>query len=409
MSDWEEYCDSKGMNAGSSEDYDAWIDGLCESEQEEGKYSMPKKVVVAAACEPTLDHEELVEQLISSTCTERGLDTLFDAPRVHQGGKFDLTTIDGLRDGQSRNLTIRIEYENYVPDSFLAQSIKMSGIPLFSSEFGNGWIAWDEYDQCVRTGPSWAYQAKNNLTLKQITRNKVDPDSTDGHILDFTKRCSLSSDHGMKPLLVRSEDMDDVACKREVEIERPRIHSPNEHENYLLAFYNALGAVRFLPLRLFIKLGVPVHTRTTSYYEHRDTLYPSINAASMLAHGFLLATKIHPVKFEFFRVRARASVFQSVIQRIETPSFVTNAYVPYDEPNPSLRLAERIVQWSQELTDKIYITNKGHPLEAELVTSPEMLLNALQKLDQHGFISEKSYPDKVVMKRKADQPNNNQF
>lgn len=241
MSDWEEYCDSKGMNAGSSDDYDAWIDGLCKSEQEEEKDSIPKKDVVAA-CVATLSHEELVELLISSTCTDRGLSTIFDEPGAHYGLDYDLTLMDGLREGQSRNLTIQIEYENDVPDSFLAQSIKMSGIPLFSGDFGNSWIAWDEYDQCVRTGPSRA-RAKNFLTFNQITRNTVDPDSTDGHILDFTKRCSLSSDHGMKPLLVRSEDMDDVACKREVEIERPRIHSPNEHENYLLAFYNALGVV----------------------------------------------------------------------------------------------------------------------------------------------------------------------
>lgn len=406
MGDWEEYCDSLGMNAGSSDDYDAWINRLDRSAQEEEKTSIKKKHVIEV-CEPTLNQDEMIELLISS-CTEGGLDTRVDVPANRDpNAEYHLTAMDGLREGQSSELEIRIGYEDYVPASFLAQSIKLSGIPLFSNDFENGWVAWDAHDQCIKTGPSYAYQARSYITPKKFAREELHPDSKDAEILSFMKRWALSTDHGMKPLLVHQENMDEVVRKREVEIESPRTLGPDEHQKYVLAFYDASGTVRFFPLSTVVKLGIPVPTRNATYYEDKDTLYPSINAASMLAHGFLLATKEQAPQFDFFRVRERGSVFHSAIQRIEPADDLTRAYGTLDEPNPSLGLAKRIAQWAGELSDQIYVTNGGHPMEAELVTTPEMLLNAIKKLDQHGLVPQYDAWNKVVIKRKADIPSFN--
>ncbi len=68
-------------------------------------------------------------------------------------------------------------------------------------------------------------------------------------------------------------------------------------------------------------------------------------------------------------------------------------------------LVDNVADLSDMLPDKIYVTNGGHPLEAQLVTTPEMLLCAIQKLDSHGWLrAYDSTQRKFLMKRKADIP-----
>ncbi|NHZ37850.1 hypothetical protein [Massilia rubra] len=402
MSDWAEYCDSIGMNAGSENDYDDWLDGLSRSADE--KNGVNQKTHAPKVCEPTLSQDEMIELLIKSTCTDSGLDTRVNSLTCNDpNADFDIFAIDGFQEGESSALEITIDHEQYVSPSFLAHSTKLSGVPLFVDDYQNGWIAWDSEEQCLRTGPSCAHHAKNHRNAKSIAREHLHPESEEARLLIFLKRCALSTDHGKKPILLRWETIDEAAPGHELKIENPRTLGSNEHENYVLAFYDRSGKVRVLPLTTAVKLGVPLATRNATYYEDSDTLYPSINNASLLSHGFLMATKQDVSKFDYFRVRTQASIFSSVIERIEPPRNLKYSSFALNEPNDALNLARHIVQWSEALPDTIYVSNGGHPLEAQLVTTPKMLLYATQKLDTHGWV--RVYDNaqrKFVMKPKAE-------
>lgn len=350
------------------------------------------------------DMEEMVELFMKSASTQGGLDTMIESVGLDRlDGTYGLTSLDGLQQDDTRHLELRVDYEHFTSDSFLAACLRKSGCPAFIGEYVNGWVAWDDGEQCLRTGPSRAKSAAGWFDRKKAMRDQLRTDSNEGRLLNFMKRCELSTDHGKKPILIRREDIDQALCGNPFDVPFPRTIEPTELERYVLAFHDASGSVRFITLSDIVALGLPVHARNVTYYEYKDGLYPDITRAALVANGFLLATQGETSKFQYFRVRSRASVFESVIERIQGPTNPTFYTSMKGAPNRALSTARDIVKWSRQEMDSIYITDGRHPLDSEIVTTPDMLLFAVEKLDSHGWVRDPAEQrGKPAMKRKAD-------
>lgn len=350
--------------------------------------------------------DDMRDIFVRSACSEDGLDASVASQRSnHGGGSYDLTALDGMTEKNTRNLKIIVEYENEIEDILLAATLRLSGIPLFLSNYENGWVAWDEQTECLRTGPSGASLMTRWMTPKSQLRDKALPDSADGRLLHFMRRCAISTDHGKKPLLIQRVDMAAAARGEQIEVIAPRTIGPAETNEYMLAFHDASGHVLFLPLADIVRLGIPLHVRNATYYERNDHLYPSVNQASLLANAFLQAKRSGPLEFDYFRLRAYASVFESVIERISPPKNLSSSPFDDDEPNEALSLAKGIEERSKQLPYYVYITSGGHPLDDTTVTTPELLRYAIEKLDSHGWVRHQSgNRAEFKMTRKADIP-----
>lgn len=350
--------------------------------------------------------DDMTEIFVRSACSEGGLDTSVNSRENNDANaSYDLTSLDGMTEQNTRGLEITIEHEYEIQDTLLARALQRSGIPLFGCEYDNGWVAWDEQTECIRTGPSRASQLTHYRTSKSLLRDNALPDSADGKLLHFMSRCGISTDHGKKPLLIRRVDMPAASCGEQIEVILPRTIGPAETNDYMLTFHDAAGQVLFLPLADVVRLGVPVHVRNANYYERSDHLYPSVNRASLLANAFLQARRTGPLEFDYFRLRAYASVFESVIEKIPPPKHLISSPLGDDEPNESLSFAKRIEEWSKLHPYQLYITSGGHPLDDTTVTTPELLRHAIEKLDSHGWIRHQSdVRSDFKMTRKADIP-----
>jgi hypothetical protein len=289
------------------------------------------------------------------------------------------------------NLYLVIEHDFEVSISFLIEVLRASQIPFFPEDWG--WFAWDECDKLLKhNAPSveWLWQQV------LASRREEAMDKLAQHFYRMLRRAFLSTDHGMKPLLVHEENLNAALLHREFDFEPARRIRKDQVQRYSVVYFDATGQVVAVPLSKIEALQLPISTRTTFYYWCDGDLVTHLNQASLIVGAFKIATTVNPNHFEWFLKRARGSVFHSAFQRIEAPK-------DYVDPNlapitisigggyqsmrvvlDALKVAKRITDWASD-QGTVYITSGGHPFDAKQVTTPALYQNAVNLFDQFGY------------------------
>lgn len=400
-SEWEEFCESKGMNPGCPDDYDRMLDAL------DDPVAQPK--LPSREIEPTLSQEALVSLLVDGTC-QGGLDLLID-PQVQcpLGGSYELQVLDDRPYEPVPNLSLRIAYENWVPFTFLIDTLRVHRIPVLHDE--GGWVAWDDRDQRLR----WAPPPLHWLWLLALSKQpEALLDERELNLMRLLHRALLSTDHGKKPVLLHKDFLHDAIQCREVEFIEPRRISRESIDQYCLVYYNSCGRIGNVSLAEAAEIGFPIFTRFGAYRWRDGDLDPFLGTnAQMVAGAFLIATNFNPNQFQWFLLRERGTIFQSTIERIAPPmdpdepplgrwsipsmNAQKQCYISNDS-GQALRAAECIRQWASEL-GTVYITGGGHPLDASAVTTPELYLHAIETLHSMRYKVQYYHYDGVTVKR----------
>lgn len=406
MSDWEDYCESNGWSIGSEADYDKFLDSL------EDRPRSPKQAgkLPTAEIEPTLGRDELIATLVDGVC-EGGLDVKVESRIPCGDGCYELSVFDEHPDTPLPNLYLRIAHEIYVPISLLIEAMRTSGVPLLSDYYR--WLAWDACEQRLKHTPPCLEYLWHRARAK---RPETSMDERELHLMSLMHRAILSTDHGKKPLLIQTDFVHDAMQCREVEFESPRrIHS-SEFGRYALAFYDSAGKAASLPLTQAAKLGFPLFTRTSAYMWQDDCLVPCLSNAKLLIGAFLIATKFNPNEFQWFYARERGTVFHSAVERVEAPK---DPLAPLPSPwysssrdsqrrtyvtgltDDALSIATDITESASEL-GSVYLTIHGHPLDVDLVTTPELYQHAVRTLNSFGYKIEYCLTSGVHLKKNID-------
>lgn len=401
MSEWEEFCEGMGCNAGSEEDYEYMLDML--DEPVLSKFP-------AAEIAPSVGRDALIAVLIDGVI-KGGLEVSIRAQKLDSfGGEYKIDGFDDWPYSPLPNLFLRIAYEIDVPITSLIDAMRTSGVPLLSDE--GIWLAWDAREKCVKLTP---------LTVESLWHH--DPgarpeEATDNHELrlrGLLRRAALSTDHGKKPLLIQSEFLDEAMQCREIEFEDFRRISGDAIGGYVLAFYDSTGKPASIPLSQAMALGLPICTRNAAYKKLGNDLVPLLSYAKLLVGAFQIATRINPNEFEWFTARERGTVFHSAIERIDGPKnphacAPVRGHLYWKDPqkqtyvtshsDEALTIANKITEWASDI-GTVYITSSGHPLDADLVTTPELYQHAIKTLNDFGYSLDYSLTGGVHL-RKVD-------
>lgn len=388
MGDWEEFCESKGMNAGCPDDYDGWLDSL------DGPAAKPK--LPSKEIKPTLSQEALLSLLVSGAC-HGGLDLRIEAEvPCPLGGEYEgLGALDDHPDEPVPNLSLRIEHKAWVPFTFLIDTLRTKRVPVMHDE--GGWVAWDDRDQRLKCAPPplhWLW------LLALAKRPEESMDERELKLMRLLHRALLSTDHGKKPVLLQRDFLHDAIHRREVEFMETRRISSDAIDRYVLAYYDSAGNPGAVPLAEAAELGFPIFTRCGAYRWRDGDLDPFLNSdAQMVAGAFVIATKFNPNQFEWFLARERGSIFQSAIERIAAPKNpheppLSQFWIPTMDAQKrrytsegsghALSAAEGIMDWASEI-GTVYMTGGGHPFDTDAVTTPELYLHALETLSRLGY------------------------
>ncbi len=369
MSDWEEYCDNVGMDMGSSDAYDDWVDGL------DGSNNKSAKIKKYEVQEPTITQNQLIDFIRKSFTSQWKNNVKFYDARDKLGEEIPLTCLHDLKDGEGDDIQVQIGDSDYISGSFLIQALKTTEVPFFD-EWGDIWAIWDDEDLCVKTGPSPHEKIYTRYLQALNSWQKT---------LKFLRQCEISSDYGMKPVLIQSKDIERARLKQKIHFVEPKIITYEDRKDYVLAYYNTCGVGRFISIeKIMEEHQVRVSTRNGNYFLDNGVLYPYINTASLLTNAFVILASDN---WQYFLIRKNGTIFQSAIQKIH--SDIVEEYRTIEE-----FLKEITQEYCNEFVDTIYVTNGCHPLEKNsFVTTPEMLDKAKKIIGRHGFLS--SLPPKV--------------
>jgi hypothetical protein len=361
--------------------------------------------------EPTVSQDEFIRSLVKGFC-DGGVDDVemeqhFKDTRPFCG-VYGIDIYDDWPDAPDPRHSIRIAYQS-VPVTFVVDALRLAKVPLITNEAT--WLAWDADEErlkfkdrtiCGEDLWSKSYKAYVDLAIDQ----GESPYSTGAHesyLVRLLDRSAWSTDHGKKPLLLRCDSLIDAMLGGVVEFDRPHRVNGDDIGKYVIAFYDPNGKVRSIPLADAAELGLPIYARNSTYTFEDGSFLPRLNYASLLAGAFLIAIKFNPNEFQWFRARGRGTLFQSSIERIAPPrhrsfrqrssrkdlrlsfdQWCTYETTPTEEAHT---IAMGIAEESAKL-GSVYLTVGSHPLNDDLMTTPDLYQHAIKTLDRFGYAIE---------------------
>ncbi len=375
-------------------------DGLPDeaSTQGEGSQHMVFRV-------PTWE-EKFVDLLIEG-CSNGGLSVRADSHESFEGASYELEAFDERPDEALPNLYLIIHHENEVDATELIEVLRSSRLPLLTDE--GCWIAWDDHDERLRVNVS-RLALDHEWQKCRLRWSDRSMDEAEEEAYRVLHRAFLSADPGTNPLLLHQDALEEGMHRREVDLLLPTRIPRDAIDRHALAYVDAAGQTRSMPLSLAARLGFPVCTRLGTYrWSYEGDLVPEFHSALLLAGAFILARSCNPNQFSWFICRERGSLFHPAIERIEAPhrwsveeSFRTqkprfghggptppriNAYTA-DQRGAAHEIAVRISEWSSTQLGPVYLTAGEHPLHAQAVTTPELYEHAMYVLSANGYLVE---------------------
>ena len=265
----------------------------------------------------------------------------------------------------------------------LFDALRKIELPFF--EGGLPWLAWDRSTQSLLTNLEHSGGHQNRCFWPdgvggQLT---VPKEPERARVFELLRTAYLSSDHGHKPLLVRSEHLADAFAKRVIPFEEARQIERKEIDHYSLVYVAATGDVSEAPLQKALDERVTISTRTGSLYGYG--LRPSLNESVLWANSFRLAVRNHPSSFRYYLRRNKGTIFQTAFEQIDLPSSI-KFWNP--EPREAERSANALADWAVEREAKLFVAVDGHPLQSDdcdSVSTPQHYASAVNRLRVLGF------------------------
>jgi len=326
--------------------------------------------------QPNVTRDELVARLVKSVY-DGGVDVKVQTKGpMPEFGDYYLHSFDDHRDTPVPHLYLEIDRDCIAPITFLTDAMRASGVPLLSDT--DGWLAWDTAEQRLKSCSSSIEFLWEKATVANPKRSS---DARELRLMKWLRRAVLSTDHGKKPLLIQNDFLSNAMQRRPVKFEAPNRIPGNAFEQYALVFYNSSGEPASIPLGQVAALKCPIFTRTGAYICSNGDLLPILNNATLSTGSFLIAVNHKLGELHWFVAREQGTIFHSGIERIETPKNASlQNYIPWDEEDV-LRSVSNFIEQVPAL-GTVYLTLGEHPLEAELVTTPELYFHAMKTLQK---------------------------
>ena len=358
------------------------------------------KTAPDAEISSNVDAEEFAELLVEGVC-RGGLDVELENPSIPVYAHIVGDALDNWPDEPMVGTYLRVEHDLTVPVSFLIAILRARDLPLIADW---RWWAWDPVDLTLKNDqPDTDSRWHRARALKPEAL--MDPRQL--QVLQLLDRARLSTDHGKKPVLLERNALSDAMLSNEVPFVAPRSIPADAFENYALGYYNAAGQPATLSLAEVTELGYPVCTRSCVYYLHKGTLVPTLNRAKLLASAFKMAVQYNPNAFQWYTVRQSGTLFHSAIERADSPrdpaaklpsphysseNDAQHYFFRTDEAEDALKTARFLYDLAEKY-GSVYLTIGGHPLDVELVTTPELYRYAVSTLYKHGYSIRYGYGD----------------
>ena len=322
MSEWEEFCESRGFSIGE-EDYDKVIDSL------EGRSSL-RTLREPAPCD--LSQEEVSVLL---TRDSHGVPTKADVELMvwtGQSADYLSGTLDGVLPGADDSLVVRFRDdsgESFASLDMVIEDLRVTSLPLQSE---CQLLIWDAKAHCVA---SW-----QGLVRESFTAQRTDSfPSTQAvqdllHLLDRAK----GADHALKPLLVAAFEVERAKAGQIFEfLEGSSLSLEALHESFLV-YVTSKGvpvSVSLVAIEHFVQ---ELHTRNGSY-KFINGAVRTVNGPARLTAGAIHLAKSSN-RYPTYYLRAEhGTIYQPVFRKIPDSDI--------NEHDPS----------------SVFVTDGSHPLE----------------------------------------------
>lgn len=384
---------------------EAGVPDLFRTRRSETRPAMPEVEVVS-----TLSQKELTELLLAGVC--------FSVKQQVQGShQWSTSDVAYAYDQQDVNVYVAIDEDTKIPVSLLARVLRENEMPAAGQD--GDWLVWDKANEAFKTV---TFQRHDRV----LPRYSGFPIPARFLPIDFTPKfpakkfdqnlfgplisAAASTDHGMRPLLIRKDRLDSALQRNKFVFEVPQ-RVVHDIDSYVLGFFDHAGEIVTIPLDTLHQQELPIFTRHGSYRWRGSSLHPHLSYEKMFIAAFQIAKQHKSAEFEWYCARQKGTVFQAAFERVEALEDRFNTketawdelgricryYSEYSRSNDykgeghergPLGVATKICELSSTF-GSVYIAIGGHPLDVDLVTTPDLYLHAMRILTKHGYIASK--------------------
>lgn len=371
----------------------AGVPGIYGVSEEEGNQNL---VIPTEEIDSNLNSDDLARVLLKGLC-ERSLD--FSAELVGPqpyGARLDVESFETIDDKPDPRMYFRINYENEIANSLLAETIRKYKIPVYISDQHG--FSWDAKRSLVKR--TWI-RLRQNFD-KQDREQEELRDPFESMTVALMRRAELSREHGIKPVLLKANSCDQAVKRERVDFVQPNDLARQSWENYSLAYYDSKGQPRFIALDRIPPDVATICTRNATYRVDGDRLLCEQSDALLLYSAFIMATRYAPSSLAWYSNRHSGTVFEAAIERIDVD----------DSDKRMLALQEQgllakaktfnlEVRARHSAMHRYFLTTGEHPLDSKHVTTPELYLYAAQTLREfgHEFVARDG-----MMEPKSNEP-----
>lgn len=334
--------------------------------------------------ETTLSKESVIEALIEEIAGRDSECWSLHDQSYRGEGEASLMLLDGATESSSN---LHHYYfaglgPQQVSARLLLEVLRTTGLPIFAS---GATAIWSGRQQCLRV-----HEHVSSSTRFPRSRGEHDYDpALVAHARKLLERAQLSTDHGLKPMLIHAEDAPRVERGLAIPRAAEEAISAADLDAYALAYFDRAGAVQLVPLKLAVAAADdgegPICTRANTYDFRSQELRARLAEPRLATGAFTLAAR--HTELRFFSALPMGSVFQPYYYAQSTWSSRREIFLGgYREE--AVAQAEELARLGEEAQSPVYLTAGQHPLDAVsdgLVTTPELYLNAVMAVYRCGF------------------------
>ena len=335
MSEWEEFCESRGFSTGEH-DYEKIIDSL-EKTPRQKSLSQP----------PPCDlNQEEVSALMKLDA--HGIPKHCEIALMvwtGQTAEIGQWSLDGMITGKDEGLIVRFREKDgdyFAPLHMLIETLRSTCLPL---QLDDQLVIWDSKNQCL---DSWQSIYRESFLAQRTDRFPSGQDDLNMlHLLDRAK----AADHSLKPLLVAATDLERALAGGVVEFIDGSSLSSETLSDAFFVYVTSKGMPVSKPLRSMDDFVMELHTRNGTY-KLSDGKVRTVNGPARLTAGAILLDKVK--KYPTYYLRAdHGTIYQPVYRKVSEDEI--------QDHDPS----------------SIFVTDGAHPLELNGTHSADRYVTTL--------------------------------
>ena len=291
-------------------------------------------------------------------------------PNISSDGEYEFSVLHNSM--KPHGPLDQIEILSYAHEPYIAslddfyELLKISGLPFRADDT---WVAWNPITKLL--------EVEHPFTASTLPLGPALPkllDLYESH--EFTARllghAEISTDHGMKPLLISVHDLSNIEGNKIVGYPRPTAILEKAYADYLLATVTKHGEIKTTSLESAVSYRRPIATRQATYYVidkyiwGPNQLFSAFQYPALLGNAFRIAFEPEEYSPTFFKVKDSGTAYESPIVKL-----------PYDFEN------------LPESSDG-FVTNGCHPLDVHttsdaVVTTIDLFHFARSKINELNF------------------------